>query len=287
MGLEYNFDEKQLVSVFHQYRNDINIYTEDCDKDKSFYQQLLGRLMDNTDCQIADIFPIGDCDSVEKASKESPDERGFYLMDGDIYVIYAPRIRRSNLFVLDSYCIENYVIDEESVSKLVFELNGGKETLEAIKEKINFHHAFDVLLQPILNLFFVMSLERKYAGAFELLKYDNFISKGKIYDANKVQEAIDDKQTQLVPSVISDDTFVEDLKLLRELYPYNNSTLLQVVSGKDYLLPYLKRYINQKIGFNFQLPKESWKYNLAKYCNLERLTPLKKAILMRLHELEN
>lgn len=41
------------------------------------------------------------------------------------------------------------------------------------------------------------------------------------------------------------------------------------------------------MGFNFQLPKESWKYNLAKYCNLERLKPLKNAILMRLHELEN
>lgn len=37
MGLEYNFEERQLVSVFHQYRNDINIYTEDCEKDKAFY----------------------------------------------------------------------------------------------------------------------------------------------------------------------------------------------------------------------------------------------------------
>ena len=286
MGLEYNLDEKQLVSVFHQYRNDINIYTEDCDKDKAFYQQLLGRLMNNTDCQITDIFPIGDCDSVEKASRENIDTRGFYLMDGDIYVIYAPRVHLSNLYVLDSYCIENYVIDEDSVSKLVFELNGGKETLKAIKEKLDFHHAFDVLLQPVIDLFFVMSLERKYAGVFELLNYENFISKGKIYDANKVKKAIDDKQTQLVPSVISGGTFVEELKMLREIYPYNNTTLLQVVSGKDYLLPYLKRYINQKMEFNFQLPKESWKYNLAKYCNLERLAPLKNAILARLHELE-
>lgn len=286
MGLEYNLDEKQLVSVFHQYRNDINIYTEDCDKDKSFYQQLLGRLMENTNCQITDIFPIGDCDSVEKASKESPDERGFYLMDGDIYVIFAPKIRRSNLYVLDSYCIENYVIDEESVSRLVFELNGGKDSLDSIKDKLDFPHAFDVLLQSILDLFFVMSLERKYVGAFELMKYDSFISKGKIYDSNKVQKAIENKQSQLVPSVICGGIFMDELKMLREAYPYNNNTLLRIVSGKDYLLPYLKRYINQKIGFNFQLPKESWKYNLAKYCKLNRLEPLKNAILARLHEME-
>ena len=56
MGLEYNFDEKQLVSVFHQYRNDINIYTEDCDKDKSFYKQLLGRLMDKRIAKLLIYF---------------------------------------------------------------------------------------------------------------------------------------------------------------------------------------------------------------------------------------
>jgi len=126
-----------------------------------------------------------------------------------------------------------------------------------------------------LSEVYIKGLYGVYTYKIANLLSQNFISKGKIYDANKVQEAINDKQMQLVPRVISGGTFLEDLKLLRELYPYNNSTLLQVVSGKDYLLPYLKRYINQKMGFNFQLPKESWKYNLAKYCNLERLKPLK------------
>ena len=41
------------------------------------------------------------------------------------------------------------------------------------------------------------------------------------------------------------------------------------------------------MGFNFQLPKETWKYHLAKYCNLERLEPLKDTILKRLHSMEN
>ena len=45
MCLDYNIEEKQLLSVFRQYRNDINIYTEDCAKDKSFYELLI-------DCDI-------------------------------------------------------------------------------------------------------------------------------------------------------------------------------------------------------------------------------------------
>lgn len=40
MGLEYNGEERQLLSVFHQFRNDLNIYTEDCKKDKAFYEIL-------------------------------------------------------------------------------------------------------------------------------------------------------------------------------------------------------------------------------------------------------
>lgn len=287
MGLEYNFEERQLVSVFHQYRNDINIYTEDCEKDKAFYQQLFGRLMKNTDCQITDIFPIGDCNAVMEASRTNLDARGFYLIDGDIYVIYAPRVHRPNLYVLDSYCIENFVIDEESVARLVYELNGGMERLETIKEKLDFTHAFDLLLQPIIDLFFVMSLERKYVGAFELGEYDRYISSGKIFDGNKVQIAIDSKQKTLVQNVISGEILLDELNMLRKMYPYNNDTLLKIVSGKDYILPYLKRYIKSKMGFNFMLPKETWKYHLAKYCNLERLEPLKDTILKRLHSMGN
>ena len=253
----------------------------------TFYQQLLGRLMKNTDCQITDIFPLGDCDTILEASKKNEDPRGFYLMDGDIYVIYAPRIHRKNLYVLDSYCIENFVIDEESVARLVYELNGGMEKVEVIKEKIDFFHAFDNLLQPIIDLFFLMSLERKYVGVFELGEYDRYISKGKIYDGTKVLESIEKRQRQLMPHMISGVILANELELLRKMYPYNIDTFLKIVSGKDYILPYLKRYINQKMGYNYQMPKEAWKYHLAKYCKLDRLAPLKKAILDRLKGLEN
>ena len=45
MALEFSTEVRQAATVFTEYRNSIDIYTEDCDKDKEFYRytkKLLG-----------------------------------------------------------------------------------------------------------------------------------------------------------------------------------------------------------------------------------------------------
>ena len=37
MGLEFSSEQEQVASIFTAYRNDIDIYTEDENKDKPFY----------------------------------------------------------------------------------------------------------------------------------------------------------------------------------------------------------------------------------------------------------
>lgn len=283
MGLEYNVEESQLLSVFHQFRNDLNIYTEDCEKDKAFYKILFQRLLEGTGIHVSDIFPIGSCADVETAWRGNQDSRGFYLMDGDIYVIYAPKISHRNLFVLDSYCIENFVIDANSVSKTTFHLNGGMTDLVQIRGKINFNHAFDAILQPIMDLFFVMSLERKYCNIHDLKEYDRFMKKGGFFDVDKVEKEIEAIKNRLVPHVISSETYLDDLQILRNLYPYTNDNFLKIISGKDYILPYLRHYICRQMNYKFQIPNESWKYHFAQYCDLDRLEPLKNAIVDRVN----
>lgn len=286
MGLEYNGEEKQLLSVFHQFRNDINIYTEDCEKDKAFYEILFKRLLQDTGVHISDIFPIGSCGDVETAWKNNQDTHGFYVIDGDIYVIYAPKFSRKIFFVLDSYCIENYVIDANSVSETVYHLNGAMENLNQIVGKINFNHAFETILQPIMDLFFVMSLERKYCHIHELKEYDRFIKKGGCLDKNKIENEIEAIKNRLVPNFISSEAYLDDMEMLRTLYPYTNDNFLKIISGKDYILPYLRRYIARQMNYTFQIPKESWKYHFAHFCELDRLIPLKNAIIERANTIE-
>jgi len=278
MCLDYNIEEKQLLSVFRQYRNDINIYTEDCAKDKSFYELLFKRLLDGTNVHISDIYPLGDCDSVVKASMQSKDSRGIYVIDGDIYVIYAPKIPRENLFVLDSYCIENFVIDERSVVDTMFNLSGRIYKKERLKEMLDFTHAFDTIIQPIMDLFFLMSIERKYCHAFELKEYDRYTKKGGLFDIGKVQNEIDTIKKRLVPHVISRNVLVDEIEMFKKMYPYNIANFLKIVSGKDYIIPFVKRYVCHKMNFKYQIPKEAWKFQFANYCDLKRLAPLKVVI---------
>ena len=287
MGLEYNGEERQLLSVFHQFRNDLNIYTEDCDKDKAFYEILFKRLLHGTGVQVSDIFPIGSCGDVETAWMNHQDPCGFYVVDGDIYVIYAPKFSCKNLFVLDSYCIENFVIDANSVSKTAYHLNGAMEDLVQVTGKINFELAFDSILQPIMDLFFVMSLERKYCNIHELKEYDRFVKKGGIFDVDKVESEMETIKNRLVPHVISSKEYLADLQMLRNLYPYTYDNFLKIISGKDYILPYLRRYICRQMNYKFQIPNESWKYHFAQYCDLDRLEPLKNAIIDRVNTISS
>ena len=41
MGLEFSSEQEQVASIFTAYRNDIDIYTEDENKDKPFMMYIL------------------------------------------------------------------------------------------------------------------------------------------------------------------------------------------------------------------------------------------------------
>ena len=43
--MDFSLEARQAATVFTEYRNTIDIYTEDCEKDKEFYVKLLKRLL--------------------------------------------------------------------------------------------------------------------------------------------------------------------------------------------------------------------------------------------------
>lgn len=59
MGLEFSAEQTQVASIFTAYRNDIDIYTEDENKDKVFYKRLFSRLLEGSGVLINDVYPLG------------------------------------------------------------------------------------------------------------------------------------------------------------------------------------------------------------------------------------
>ena len=285
MELQYSDESKSLISVFTQYRNSINIYTEDENKDKNFYVQLFKRLLADTDCIINDIYPLGCCDTVYNNCKEKNDPKGFYIIDGDIYVIFSPKSAIESLFVLNSYCIENYVIDKCSIESFVLDIYAKFDMME-IKQKLNYEHMFESILHPVIDLFFNMSIEKKYRGFFTLGNFDMYNNGNAQIQTDKVEKEIGNIKKRLIPQYLTENNYEEELRNLSAKFPYNMDTLLQIVSGKDYLIPFIRRYVCDKFG-KICIPNESWKYNLSKHCNLSRLCGLKQAIMNKFESVKH
>ena len=117
MGLEFSAEQEQVASLFTAYRNEIDIYTEDEEKDKAFYRKLFSRLLNGSNIQISDVYPLGSSQDVIDACQRDNDtsRKKIYIVDGDIFIMFSPKPSMQNLFVLDSYCMENMVIDEKAI----------------------------------------------------------------------------------------------------------------------------------------------------------------------------
>ena len=98
-------------------------------------------------------------------------------------------------------------------------------------------------------------------------------------DNVKIERRIDEIRNELIRYGISKERIDELLSNREAKFPYDENTLLKIVSGKDFLIPYFKHHIEKQLNCSFKLPKETWKFNLVDKCNISRLESLKQAIL--------
>ena len=284
MDLVYSEESLELTSAFKSYRNSVNIYTEDKEEDREFYVRLLGRLLEGTGCHINDITPLGSCNLVEHASENNPDPKGIYIIDGDIYTIFSPKQSTSSLYVLDAYCIENKVIDKDSIINLAYNLYGQID-MKDLSEYLKIDSFMMSITEPLTQLFFHFALEQKYINNFKIKHSDCYYSKTSVIDCNKINKEIDNIRNLLVPQYMSEQLLNEELNGMRHKFPVELNSLLTIVSGKDYLIPCVRRYISKQLDFNFALPRESWKFNMANHCNLDRLEGLKSFVLEKYNKM--
>ena len=282
MGLSYSEESQALVSVFKEYRNTINIYTEDTADDKEFYTLLFKRLLEGTACQINDVTPLGDCDSVVRECNKGNDPRGLYIIDGDIYLLYQPKKSTDCLHVHEAYCIENLIIDKEAYIALVHD-TVCKTSVEEYRKLLDVTNMFSGIIKPFIDLFFHFAIEKKYRNAFTLKNLYSFCEQKKIPEimTAKVYQEIANIKAGLVPSYITQERYEKEIKSLKEQFPYSEETLLKIVSGKDYLIPYMKCYANNILSSNIQISKEGWKHLMAKNCSLDKFAKLKARMLAK------
>ena len=281
MGIEFSTEVRQAATVFTQYRNTIDIYTEDKEEDKIFYVSLLTRLLAGTDIHIKDVYPLGCRNTVISCCQKDTDAkwRKLYIVDGDIYLQFRDKEKYDGLYVLDAYCIENFMICEESLCYLAFRLDGRKP-FDEVKQLLNIPQVLNSLVHPLTDLFFYYSIQMELYGQYEILHIDAYLDdKRENIDNTKIENKIADIRSGLKSYGKKDNEIDLLLEQRKERFPYNLETLLTVVSAKNYIIPYFRHLINKKMEYNIRIPNESWKFNLVDKYEIERLNCLKEEII--------
>lgn len=283
MSLVYSSKQEQVASLFTAYRNDIDIYTEDNDKDKLFYKKLFSRLLEGTGINVRDVYPLGSSSEVINACSADTDttRKKIYIVDGDIYLMINPKNVIPNLFVLDSYCIENYVIDEEGVCNALCNLYAEKEC-DDIKNIFQFDALIEEHLSPLMDLFYYFALEKKYTDVFDLKSLGAFYTKNKL-NVEAIENEIRDIKERLLNANIKECDIESDLAQLMIDFPKTPSVFLRVVSGKDYLIHMVACHASNVLRIRAKQTKNVWKYNMVQYCDLSRLASLRNAIDTKCH----
>lgn len=288
--LKFSTRALKAIPKLFSYRNDVDIYTEDKIADKEFYKSLFNNLFEGN-LKLNDITPLGSKANVyDEFDNQDQDDgrRKYYIVDGDLDLITGTnRAEEGNLIVLDSYCIENYLIDEKGMAELTY-LSCGTVPKDQIIKKINFDKWIGYNSDCLCELFCHLALSKKIGADSKIRNANEFImiqSKQRILNKTKIKS-----YTEVVKKDILDkykalgiqspeEKYIEEIQALFDKWERSNENTLKIVSGKSYLLPLLQFRINFCIGKGKGLiPTESIKLFLAKNSSLSRLKYLTKRI---------
>lgn len=285
--IEYTSEASQLRSVFTQFRNSINIYTEDEEKDKKFYKTLFSRLLAGSGIVINDITPLGGCDQVmEACSRDADAHPKLYIVDGDIHLMTTPKTRQDHMYVLERYCIENFLIDDNAVYATYDELDS-EHDLERIKELVDFDTMMTQGVTPMVSLFCHFAVSQDVLNVYRLKHVSQIMTGGDIDDNKLKNEKKFVKDDVMSHSGIDADNFDALLADKLSIYDANKDNLLKYVSGKDYLIPYIVAYTKTRLNQSLGVTKEGWKYHFSKHCDLTALNGLKTAIVNEVRSAQN
>ncbi len=281
--LRYSLKAKRLYSRFFNYRNDIDIYTEDEEKDKEFYTRLFSRLLAGSGVKINDITPLGCKRDVIEHCKNEPktDRKKIFIVDGDIDLIFNNNVANiENLFVLQAYCIENFLIDEKSATEFLY-MNIGTDSKEKIKKTLNFEKWLSYNSESLIDLFLHFSIQKEIGQNFLLYNANRFKkvnNKENILDIEAVKAYKETIRKEILLE-LSEEQYNKILENRRKKWKATNENMLKIVSGKDYLLPLLQFRIQKFKSLKGLFSQEAIKLFLAEHCSLDRLKPLKQEML--------
>lgn len=268
----------ESIGLFYRKLQPIEIYVEDSNSE-AFYFELLNRLI-NGDKKIKKIIPLhGRRHVVRHCENYQHKTPALFLIDGDLDLFFGNREQgKINLFQHKAYCIENYLFCFEAARELVVDASG-----TILREAALTEQEWNTVLNPLAQLKKLFITFAAARSAYPELKTVSHGFASIITQKGRKQPpAIDDKKIEKLDQEITriciDKIGSQAWSNIRQNIENNSIGIPPIdgVSGKDFLLPLLDHFIRSKGCGN--ISTNSLMFKLAKYCSLNRLQELQKAL---------
>ncbi|WP_316151557.1 DUF4435 domain-containing protein [Cupriavidus sp. BIC8F] len=268
------------MSTFFQEWNDIDVYIEDHKKiTQNIYVELINRIGGGK-FKIDRVFPLGGRGAVIekcKADSQADGRPRLYIIDGDLNLICGnPQSPLPRLYEHKVYCVENILVDESAVLEFLFE-EFGNESRAQVARRVDFS-AYEREASCLIELFAMYATLRVFAptaqsvslGLSDLLEYKPTPS----ISIAAVEARICKLFSDLI--AVHDRSQVFDAYLEMLLRCDTVAAGINVVSGKDYLLTFLRHFMGRFA--KIRCSAESYEIRLAKSCELGRHSEFVEAV---------
>lgn len=259
-------------SVFYQQFNEIEFFVEDVDQE-NLYFLILKRLFPNI--TLTKIFPLGGKPMMlNHALAHAESRKSIYIADKDFGDVLENTKRLPNLFYLDWFCIENYVLEEEPVLRFV--ISEKPKLKEATLRKTFGFKPFLAKCMSELHPLFAL---------FLLVQRHNLGIKTTGTGVRKFCEpgtcTISKQQVKNYEQLIRSVAIAKGVVLRPETFKKAEADLTppshRNISGK-FLLDLLSLRLTKISGIR-SVSTDSLLYRLAEYCDFQSLRPLRHRIV--------
>lgn len=264
---------------------DINLYIEDTASEaENFYKALLKNIL--PDLKVNKIVGLGGRENViEACLKKKKNIKELYIVDGDLYCYYDSQKILDNLFIHNAYCVENYLIDSFAV--FTFIEDSLAISFEEVIEKCNWNTFYTNMLNAFENLFILYAICHKFKFSIKTIKrfntaewVDHSIKKGfKTPNLTTISKTAEEIKEYIISEIGESEFNSIYVQVHSKLCSLETNKRLDYISGKNYLIHFLKNFVASVKCPMSSVTDQSFKYRLIKSSRHPELNTLKSAIL--------
>ena len=270
----YRFGE----SVFFVQFNEIEFYIED-EEQENFYYCIFKKIFPAI--SIEKIFPLnGKKNVLDESLINIGNKKKIYIVDKDFDDILVQQKNRENLFYLERYSIENYLVDEDSFVEYIIGENP-KKTRNNVRVDLKFDDLLSnicSLLKELICLYIL--IQQKSLGVKNIKhKYHRFFQfSAGVFSLNASE--FNSYKNEIELKLLGTDRRIklnsQTKKIMKRINFDEPNVSLTHMPGK-YLLGMLKQQTEYKFKLSTR-SHDSFCYHIADKCTFESLDTLKKDI---------